>query len=473
MAELCGIDCTQDPKEPVTPLAESECLCIDGTVDVAVPDTINVNSTVNLDEWQGLINQLQFIAEAINNGSSGGGGQVSTWRPAVEGYEDLATTYPNPVTGWYAATLDDGKIYQYNGSEWVEIPYSEKAGKMALIYPLSPFPDPIYSITQNATNVVVNSFSADILTYHGEVLRLNGTFPTSVFAFTENQYLFVSVPANGTTAPSLGRTSDLNYILDDPNRYICGRMINVNGKHVVEIYGIGQVELTDDVTQFARMLDFTNTAPVSWQTQSNGRNLFYEAGTYTLISSDGTYAGDYVITANSYLPFVAGQYLYVDITSDSGTIITTDDFAVIAQSQYYYCIGYFNYVGGINNVYIEGFGNYPDTPASYGTGTANIEGVPSTFNISWSSNTSFTMPNGRYIVRENGTGISRTITLDAPLTLEWSFSSVLFFLPSVPNTFGVASAVALPSGAVTIGSLNYIGNVPNVFLYGLQAFPLT
>lgn len=43
------------------------------------------------------------------------------WKEAVNTYNDIATTYPNPEDGWTVSAKDDDCIYRYNGTGWVEI----------------------------------------------------------------------------------------------------------------------------------------------------------------------------------------------------------------------------------------------------------------------------------------------------------------------------------------------------------------
>lgn len=40
------------------------------------------------------------------------------WLNPVATFADIATTYPSPQLGWTVMTLDDGKIYRYDGSTW-------------------------------------------------------------------------------------------------------------------------------------------------------------------------------------------------------------------------------------------------------------------------------------------------------------------------------------------------------------------
>lgn len=41
------------------------------------------------------------------------------WLTAVNTYADIATTYPNPRLGDTVQTIDDSKIYRWNGTQWV------------------------------------------------------------------------------------------------------------------------------------------------------------------------------------------------------------------------------------------------------------------------------------------------------------------------------------------------------------------
>lgn len=44
-----------------------------------------------------------------------------TWQEPVDSFANLATTYPNAETGFTAMTRDTGKVYRFNGTEWLEI----------------------------------------------------------------------------------------------------------------------------------------------------------------------------------------------------------------------------------------------------------------------------------------------------------------------------------------------------------------
>ena len=43
------------------------------------------------------------------------------WKEAVQTYDDLAITYPDPYAGWTVNVLDSGITYRFDGEEWVGI----------------------------------------------------------------------------------------------------------------------------------------------------------------------------------------------------------------------------------------------------------------------------------------------------------------------------------------------------------------
>lgn len=43
------------------------------------------------------------------------------WKEAVDTYNDIATTYPNPVDGWTVNVKDTDYTYRYDGTNWVAI----------------------------------------------------------------------------------------------------------------------------------------------------------------------------------------------------------------------------------------------------------------------------------------------------------------------------------------------------------------
>lgn len=47
--------------------------------------------------------------------------QEIEWKESVATVADLETTYPSPNVGWTASADDTGRIYRWNGEEWVDI----------------------------------------------------------------------------------------------------------------------------------------------------------------------------------------------------------------------------------------------------------------------------------------------------------------------------------------------------------------
>lgn len=43
------------------------------------------------------------------------------WKEAVETFDDIATTYPEPEEGWTVSVNDTDTVYRYNGTDWVGI----------------------------------------------------------------------------------------------------------------------------------------------------------------------------------------------------------------------------------------------------------------------------------------------------------------------------------------------------------------
>ena len=68
-----------------------------------------LNNKVDKDVFQGAIDDI--VDKAIKG---------TTWKPPVNTFEDIATTYPDPKDTWTVITMDTNKIYMYNAetSKW-------------------------------------------------------------------------------------------------------------------------------------------------------------------------------------------------------------------------------------------------------------------------------------------------------------------------------------------------------------------
>ena len=58
-----------------------------------------------------------LITTSIQNANTDG----MIWQKDVDSFSDIATTYPNPKKGWTVSVNDTGKIYRYNGTEWISL----------------------------------------------------------------------------------------------------------------------------------------------------------------------------------------------------------------------------------------------------------------------------------------------------------------------------------------------------------------
>ena len=78
--------------------------------------------------------------EAENNRVSGYLAMISTsqmiLKSPVDTYDDIATAYPTPQKFWTVRTLDTGKLYRYDGAEWIWIDTLNSTVYDALVFQL-------------------------------------------------------------------------------------------------------------------------------------------------------------------------------------------------------------------------------------------------------------------------------------------------------------------------------------------------
>lgn len=118
------------------------------------------------------------------------------WLTAVNTYADIATTYPNPQLGDTVQTIDDSKIYRWNGTQWVWTQqYNANAitdvqNKIGILFELARWVDGIDDTTsvQNAINKASTSS-------HYVKLEPNKTYVVRSLVPKEN----VIIDLNGST----------------------------------------------------------------------------------------------------------------------------------------------------------------------------------------------------------------------------------------------------------------------------------
>ena len=68
-----------------------------------------------------------LITTSIQNANTDG----MIWQKDVNSFSDIATTYPDPKKGWTVSVNDTGKIYRYNGTEWISLSGSGSTYQLA------------------------------------------------------------------------------------------------------------------------------------------------------------------------------------------------------------------------------------------------------------------------------------------------------------------------------------------------------
>lgn len=82
--------------------------------DIPTADSENVPTSggtyAMIAEVNSQVNSLNTQVVALTTGI--------TWKPAVDTYDSIATTYTAPSVGWTVMCLDTGYAYQWDGSTW-------------------------------------------------------------------------------------------------------------------------------------------------------------------------------------------------------------------------------------------------------------------------------------------------------------------------------------------------------------------
>lgn len=245
--------------------------------------------------------------------------------------------------------------------------------------------------------------------------------------------------------------------------YADGEVFTYNGTEWVRLpYTV------EDMAPIADVTSFQEESPLSYVYVDGALNVEIKAQQYSIFTHDRRYNTVFVLSEPVLIPWSSGKWIGFNLTTNEFiTRMTLDELFDIENV---YLVGKMDYVQGVENVYIYGYGNAPNRPSTFNTGSGNIIGVPSTFSITWDvTATTFTMTAGRYYILENVTGITRQIILSGDLTIPYDFSSIIYYIPG-DDTFSQAATVAVPTGAVVIGSMNNINGIPTVSLNGLNSF---
>ena len=170
-----------------------------------------------------------LITTSIQNANTDG----MIWQKDVDSFNDIATTYPNPKKGWTVSVNDTGKIYRYNGTEWIslsgttvtyQLVTSTEDGLMAATDKVK-----LDGIEANANNYVLPStLPASMITTTDEKQFISSTEKTSYadkYTKAEVANLIKEAkPSNATTKTSGLMSADdkakLDGIAANANKYV-------------------------------------------------------------------------------------------------------------------------------------------------------------------------------------------------------------------------------------------------------------
>lgn len=190
------------------------------------------------------------------------------WKPSVETYADIATTYPNPADGWTVNVNDTDITYRYTGSSWIAI---------------------------SANSIPIATSSTDGKMSAEMVVKLNG----------------ISEGANNYTLPA-ATASALGGVKIGSNITNSDGTISINKANVVAALGYTPPTSATTVTK----TEFTASS-ANWGTLSNG---YYP---FTLAASGKHFLGMYRTNSSTY------ESVMVDVVESGSNIIiqSTEKFA--------------------------------------------------------------------------------------------------------------------------------------------------
>lgn len=86
----------------------------------------HLTTPLDLMNWEALNENFEDIESDLRNISQNVLGEVIDnamliWQQPVANFAALATTYPNAEKGWAVQTLNDGRVYRFDGVNWMYI----------------------------------------------------------------------------------------------------------------------------------------------------------------------------------------------------------------------------------------------------------------------------------------------------------------------------------------------------------------
>ena len=165
----------------------------EGANNYVLPDTLPASMIVP-DEQHQFINLTEkasyadkytkaetqnLITTSIQNANTDG----MIWQKDVNSFSDIATTYPDPKKGWTVSVNDTGKIYRYNGTEWVSLSGTTTTYQLA-------------TQTENGLMAATDKTKLDGIEAGANNYVLPNTLPANMITTTDDKQFISSVEKN-------------------------------------------------------------------------------------------------------------------------------------------------------------------------------------------------------------------------------------------------------------------------------------
>lgn len=243
------------------------------------------------------------------------------WKPSVETYADIATTYPNPADGWTVNVNDTDITYRYTGSSWIAISAnsipiatSDTDGKMSAAMAAK-----LNGISKGANNYTLPAATASVLggvkigsniNINSDVISVNNASTTQKGVV---QLIDSSVTEDYTKAPTaaaMKRTWELASGKQNPET-------TLSGYGITDAYTKTEVDNKIAVAGAAVLKTEFKASSANWGTLSDG---YYP---FTLAASGKHFLGMYRTNGSTY------ESVMVDAVESGSNIIiqSTEKFA--------------------------------------------------------------------------------------------------------------------------------------------------
>lgn len=245
------------------------------------------------------------------------------WKPSVETYADIATTYPNPADGWTVNVNDTDITYRYTGSSWIAISAnsipiatSDTDGKMSAAMAAK-----LNGISEGANNYTLPAATASVLggvkigsniNINSDVISVNNASTTQKGVV---QLIDSSVTEDYTKAPTaaaMKRTWELAFGKQNPET-------TLSGYGITDAYTKTEVDnkITEAVAGATVLKTEFTASSANWGTLSDG---YYP---FTLAASGKHFLGMYRTNGSTY------ESVMVDAVESGSNIIiqSTEKFA--------------------------------------------------------------------------------------------------------------------------------------------------